>query len=183
MPALPVPLKSLVRNSLIVPPVAIPIMVLIVPSPAWVYIIVETRNMAIIDPSPVIIMRPIPTTFPRTPPPTVPEEQINVYIRSNVNAARIRECYHCRRCSKCDVWRQGNMNPNFHPCHGRNRCANQKRKEQCSQKHLLHFSFPLLEDILLLSKFGKESHLLSAEFIPFIPLVALDSREVTEKAF
>jgi hypothetical protein len=65
-------------------------MVLIVPSPAGVYIIVETRNMAVIDPPAVIILRPIPATFPWTPPPAIPEKQINVYIRSNVNAVRIR---------------------------------------------------------------------------------------------
>jgi hypothetical protein len=154
LPALPVLLQSLGRNPLIVPSVAIPIMVLVVPSPAWVYIKIKARNMAVIDPSPVVIMRSIPATFPWTPPPAVPEKQIDIYIWSNVNAVRIRECYHRWRYGKCDEWGQRNMNANFHPCHRWNRSANQKRKEHCSQKYLLHFSFPFLMSFLLVSVFG-----------------------------
>jgi hypothetical protein len=154
MPALPVLLKPLVRNPLIVPPVAVPIMVTVVSSPAWVYIIVEAWNMAVIDPSPVIIMRPIPATFPWTPPPPIPEKQINVYIRGNVDVVRIRECYHRWRCSKCDEWGQRNVNSNFHPCHRWYRTGNYQRKKHCSQKYLLHFSFPFSVSTLLVSVFA-----------------------------
>jgi hypothetical protein len=56
MPALPVLLKSLVRNPVIVPPVPIPIMVSVVSSPAWVYVKIETWDLVIISPAAVIIM-------------------------------------------------------------------------------------------------------------------------------
>jgi hypothetical protein len=124
MPALPVLLQSLVRNPLVVPPVAIPIMVSVVSSPTWIYIKIKTWNMAVIDPSPVIVMGAIPTSFPRTPPPPIPEEQINVYIRSNVNIVRIRDHYHLRRCRKCDEWWKRNMDANLYPCQRWNRNAN-----------------------------------------------------------
>jgi hypothetical protein len=64
MPALPVLLKSLVRNPFIVPPVPVPIMVSVVSSPTRVYIKIKTWNSVIITPAPVIIMCAIPTTVP-----------------------------------------------------------------------------------------------------------------------
>jgi hypothetical protein len=154
MPGLPVLLQSFVRNPLIVPPVAVPIMVAVMSSPAWVYIIVKARNMAVINPPPVIIMRPIPATFPWTPPPAVPEKQINVYIRSNVHVVRIRERYYRWRCRKCDERGQRNVNSNFHRCHRWHRTGNYQHKKHCSQKYLLHFSFPFLVSSLLVSVFG-----------------------------
>jgi hypothetical protein len=63
-PGLPVLLKSLVRNPLIVPSVTIPIMVPVVPPPAGIYVEIERWNSVIITPTPVIIMRSIPTPFP-----------------------------------------------------------------------------------------------------------------------
>jgi hypothetical protein len=56
MPALPVLLKLLIRNPLIVPPVPVPIMVPVVSSPAWVYIKIEAWNSVIITPALIIIM-------------------------------------------------------------------------------------------------------------------------------
>jgi hypothetical protein len=124
MPALPVLLKSLGRNPLIVPAVPVPIMMTVVSSPAWVYIKIKARNMAVIHPPAVIVMRAIPTAFPWAPPPSVPEKQINVYIRSNVDVARVREHYHLWRCCKCDERWQRNMNANFYPCHRWHRTGN-----------------------------------------------------------
>jgi hypothetical protein len=56
IPAIPVPLKLSVRNPFIVPPVSVPIMVSVVSSPSWVYIIIKDWNIVIISPTPVIIM-------------------------------------------------------------------------------------------------------------------------------
>jgi hypothetical protein len=64
MPALPVLLKPLVGNPLIVPPVPVPIMISVVSSPTRVYIEIKTWNISIITPALVIIMRAIPLTFP-----------------------------------------------------------------------------------------------------------------------
>jgi hypothetical protein len=124
MPFLPVLLELVVRNALIVPPVAIPIMVPVVSPPAWVYVKIETWNMAVISPSPVIIMRAIPTTLPWTPPPPIPEEQINLYIRNNVNIGRIGDHNHSGRRRKCDERREGNMNSNIYLSHHWKRDSN-----------------------------------------------------------
>jgi hypothetical protein len=64
LPALPVLLKSLVRNPFIVPRMPVPIMVSVISSPTWIYIKIKTWNISIITPALVIIMRAIPTTFP-----------------------------------------------------------------------------------------------------------------------
>jgi hypothetical protein len=56
MPALPVLLELLVRNSFIVPPVPVPIMVSVVSSPTRVYIKIKTWHSVIITPALVIIM-------------------------------------------------------------------------------------------------------------------------------
>jgi hypothetical protein len=56
IPTIPVPLKLSVRNPFIVPPVSVPIMVSVVSSPSWVYIIIKDWNIVIISPTPVIIM-------------------------------------------------------------------------------------------------------------------------------
>jgi hypothetical protein len=49
-------------------------MVSVVDSPTWVHIEIKTWNIAIINPTSVIITGTIPTTFPWIPPPTVPEK-------------------------------------------------------------------------------------------------------------
>jgi hypothetical protein len=56
IPALPVLLKLLVRDLLIVPPVSVPIPVSVVPSPTRVYIIIKRWYSVIISPTPVIII-------------------------------------------------------------------------------------------------------------------------------
>jgi len=120
VPFLPVLLELVVGDPLIVPPVAVPIVVSVVPSPAWVHIKIKSWDMAVINPAPVIIMRPIPTSFPWTPPPSTPEKQINLYIRSDVNIGRVRNYDHLRGSLKYDEWWQGNMNSDIYLCH---RCS------------------------------------------------------------
>jgi len=99
-------------------------MVSVVSSPTWVYIKIKPWNIVIISPAPVIIMGAIPTTFPWTPPPTIPEKQVYIYIRNNVNIVRIRHHYHIRSGLKYDEWWQRNMNANIYPCHRWNRNDN-----------------------------------------------------------
>jgi len=65
-------------------------MVSVVSSPAWVYFKIETGDLLIITPTPVIIMGAIPTTFPGTPPPTIPEKQVHIEIGSHVDIVRVR---------------------------------------------------------------------------------------------
>jgi len=99
-------------------------MVSVVSPPAWVYIKIKTWNIAAISPSPVIIMRAIPTTFPWTPPPTIPEKQVYFYVRNNVNIGCIRDHNYRRRRRKCDERREGNMNSDIYFCHRWNRNHN-----------------------------------------------------------
>jgi hypothetical protein len=49
-------------------------MVSVVSSPTRVYIKIKTWNGVVITPAPVIILRAIPTTFPKTPPKAIPEK-------------------------------------------------------------------------------------------------------------
>jgi len=63
-PDLPVLVKSLVRNPFIVPRVSVPMTVSVVSSPTWVYIKIKAWNSVIINPTPVIMIRAIPTTLP-----------------------------------------------------------------------------------------------------------------------
>jgi hypothetical protein len=135
MPAIPVLLKALVRDSFIVPPVPIPIMVSVVSSPTWVYIKIETWDITIITPTPVIIMGAIPTTFPWTPPPTIPEKYVYIIsIRNNVDIVRIRHHYDSWWCGKYDGWWQRNSNMYIYPCHRWNGNDNYQRQKQCSEK-------------------------------------------------
>jgi hypothetical protein len=99
-------------------------MVSVVSSPTWVYIKIETRDTIIITPTPVIIMGAIPTTFPWTPPPTIPEKQVRIYIGSNVHIVRIRHHYHSWWYGKCDGRWQRNSNVNIYTCHRWNRNDN-----------------------------------------------------------
>jgi hypothetical protein len=123
MPGLPVLMKSVVRNPFIVPWVAVPMMVSVVPPPTWVYIEIEPWNMAVIDPAPVIIIGAIPSTFPWTPPPTIPEKQVHFYVRNNINIVRIRDHHHFRGCMEYDKRGQRNMNANIYPRNRWNRNA------------------------------------------------------------
>ena len=136
IPPLPVLSTSLVRNPFKVPSVTVPIMFSVVSSPPRVHIIIKTWNAVIINPTPVIIMRAIPTPFPWTPPPAIPEKNVCFYIRNSVHIARIRQHYHLRRCRKYDGWWQRNSNSNtyIYPCHCWNRNDYCQRQKNCPQK-------------------------------------------------
>jgi hypothetical protein len=54
-PGPPVLLKSRVRNPFVVPAVSVPIVVPVVSSPTRIYVKIETWNIVIINPAPVII--------------------------------------------------------------------------------------------------------------------------------
>jgi hypothetical protein len=56
IPVLPVTMKSLVRNSFVIPLVSVPIMVSVVSSPPRVYIVVKPWDTVVISPAPIIIM-------------------------------------------------------------------------------------------------------------------------------
>jgi hypothetical protein len=116
MPALPVLLKSLVRNPLIVPRVSVPMMISVVSSPTWVYIKIKTWNSVIISPTPVIIMRAIPTTFPWTPPPAIVEKDVFLYVGDNVDI-RLRYHDHLWWCGKYDGRWQRKSNMYIDRCH------------------------------------------------------------------
>ncbi len=94
MPASPILLKFPLRNTLIIPWVSLPLMVSVVFSPMRIYIIIETRHVVIINPTTVIITRSIPTALPWTPPPAIPEKDVNTYVWNNVHIARIRQYHH-----------------------------------------------------------------------------------------
>jgi hypothetical protein len=98
-------------------------MLSVVSSPTRVYVIIESWNISIVSPAPVIIMRAVPPTFPETPPPAAPEIKFNVYIRINVHIVRIRQHYHSRRCGKHDGRRQADADTNvyIYLCHCWNR--------------------------------------------------------------
>jgi len=96
------------------PPVSIPLAVSVVPSPTWVYIEIKTWNMPVIAPTSVIITGAIPTTFPWAPPPAIPEKQIYLNVRNNIDIARIGDHYHLRRCLEYNEWWQGNANSNIY---------------------------------------------------------------------
>jgi hypothetical protein len=81
-------------------------MLSVVSPPSWVYIKVKRWNAVIITPAPVVIMRAIPAAFPETPPETVPEKQVYIYIGSNVDIGRIRQHDHIRRRLQYDGRRQ-----------------------------------------------------------------------------
>jgi hypothetical protein len=102
LPAPPVPLKLPVGNPVIVPTVSVPVMASVVCSPTGVYIEIESGDVIIIGPTPVIILRAIPKTVMETPPEAIPEKQVYAYIGNNIDIVRIGNDYHIRRGLKCD---------------------------------------------------------------------------------
>ncbi len=54
-PASPISVKMLIRNPLVVPPMPTPIVISVVSSPTWVYIIIKIWDISIINPIPIII--------------------------------------------------------------------------------------------------------------------------------
>lgn len=133
IPALPVLLKSSARDSFIVPPVSVPIMIPVVPSPARVYIKIKTWDIIVITPTTIIIMGAIPTTFPQTPPPTIPEKEICFNIRNSVHIVRIGDHDHFRRCCEYNGWRQRKSDTYIYLCHCWNRNGKCQRQKDCSQ--------------------------------------------------
>jgi hypothetical protein len=124
LPVAPVTVKPMVRNPFIVPVVSVPVAVPVVPSPSRVYIIIKKRNTAVVSPAPVIIMRAIPAAAPWTPPPAIPEKNVDVYIGHNVDIVCIRHHDHLRRCRENDRRRQRKSNTDAYihlcPCGSRN---------------------------------------------------------------
>jgi len=108
MPSLPVFSKISVTNWFIVPSVTTPTTVSVISPPPGVYIIIESRNAAIIAPTAVVIPRAIPTAPPWTPPPAIPEKQVYSDPGSNVNIRCIRQHYNIWWCCKLDGRRTGN---------------------------------------------------------------------------
>jgi hypothetical protein len=100
------------RNLLIIPSVPVPIMVPVMYSPVWLDVIIKAWNTIIIAPTPVIIVRAIPTTLPWPPPPTIPEEQVYLYIGNDVDTIGIGQYDHGRRCFEYDDRRQRYRNSN-----------------------------------------------------------------------
>src|SRR4030065_2366089 len=133
VPALPVLLKSSARDPFIVPPVSVPITVSVISSPTRVSIKIKTLDIVIINPTPVIITGAIPTTFPWTPPPTIPEKEVYIYIRNNVHIVRIRDHDHFRRRLKYNEWRQRKSNTYISRCDCWNRDDNCQRQNACPQ--------------------------------------------------
>lgn len=126
-PVLPVLFNLSTRDPFIIPPVSVPIMVSVVSSPTRVYIKIKTWDIFVIHPTTVIIMGAIPTTFPWTPPPTIPEKDVYTYIRNNVHIIRIRDHYYIWRCLKYNGWRQRNSNIYIYACDCWNRNDNCQR--------------------------------------------------------
>ena len=131
VPALPVLLKASMRNPFIAPRVAVPIALPVVSSPARVDIVVETWNTAIIHPTPVVIARAVPTAFPGTPPPPVPEKQVYIDFGNDVHIARIRQHDHIRRGLKYNRWRQRNSDADIHLRRCRNGNDKRHRQKNC----------------------------------------------------
>src|SRR5512143_20101 len=138
IPVPPVMLKSSLGDPLIVPPVSVPITVPVVSSPTRVYIVIKSWDISVIGPPPVIISGAIPTSFPKAPPPTVPEIEIHINIRNNIHIGRIGEHDHFRRCLKYNGWRQGNSDTYIHPCRCRDRNGECQRQKDCSQQQFFH---------------------------------------------
>jgi hypothetical protein len=124
-PAAPVPLKLLVRYSLVVPWTSSPAMIPVVIPPTGRYPRIKGWDPLIVDPTRVIVPRAIPAPFPRTPPPTIVEKDVHIYFRDNIDIS-LGDHYHLWWCGKYDGWRQRNADAYIHPCH----CWNRKYKYQ-----------------------------------------------------
>jgi len=108
-------------DALVVPLAAVPGMGPVIASPAWVHMMVEPWVSVVIGPAPIVIMGAIPATFIWTPPPAVPEEQLDVDIRGHVDSVCIRYFHQIRRSSSDSDYyrRQTDVYP--YPSHCRDR--------------------------------------------------------------
>jgi hypothetical protein len=78
----------------------------VIVSPAWVHMMVEPWGSVVMGPAPIVIMGAIPATFIWTPPPAVPEEQLDVDIRGDVSLVCIRYFHQIRRSSNSNYYRR-----------------------------------------------------------------------------
>ncbi|MGO9379683.1 MAG: hypothetical protein ACLP29_14215, partial [Dissulfurispiraceae bacterium] len=51
------------------------------------------------------------------PPPTIPEEEVYINFRIDINIVCIRHHYHIWWCGKYYRWWQGNINVDIYRCH------------------------------------------------------------------
>lgn len=96
VPSFPILVEALLRDALVIPRVAIPGAVSVIPPPSGINVVVEAGNGVIVYPSPVIIPGAIPSTLPGAPPPAVPEKEIDIEVRNNVNIVGIGNNDHIR---------------------------------------------------------------------------------------
>ena len=133
LPGLPVPLKLRIWDLLIVPSVTLPIVVMVVSSPMGVHVIIESRDPTVIDPTAIIIVRTIPAAPVWSPPPAIPEEQVHLYVRDNVNGIGVRQYDDFRRPGKYDRW-QRDTNTDTYLCPRCHSKGTQKHNQDCSDK-------------------------------------------------
>jgi hypothetical protein len=133
-PSLPVPLKPVIGKPFIVPLAPAPAMIFMVRPPPRVYIIVKTRNVAVISPPTVIIARTIPTAVPWTPPPAIPEKQVYIYAGNDVNVVRIRQHDYLRRSREHDGRRKADTDAYTRLRHGWNRSGSHQHQKYYSKK-------------------------------------------------
>jgi len=113
-------------DALVVPLAAVPAIGSVIVSPALIHMIVEPWDSVVMGPAPIVIMGAIPATFIGTPPPAVPEEQIDVDIRGHVGLVCIRYFHQIRRSSSDSDYyrRQTDVYTHPYPCHCRDRGDN-----------------------------------------------------------
>jgi len=68
-----------------------PIVISIISSPMGIYIIIKGWNIVVVNPAMIMVARTIPSAFPWSPPPTIPEKEVYINVRVDVN---IRFRYH-----------------------------------------------------------------------------------------
>ena len=85
LPGLPVSLKFMVGNIMVVPGMTMPVTGPETIPPSRIHVKIEIWNAPVINPSSVIIMGAIPSPFPGTPPPAAPEKKVHLDIRDNIN--------------------------------------------------------------------------------------------------
>jgi hypothetical protein len=95
------------RNPFIVPPVAGPVAGSVGVSPAWIDVIIKAGNIIVIVPAPVIGARTVPAALPWSPPPAIPEKQVEIALWNNVDIVGVREDDYHRGPLKVDRLRQG----------------------------------------------------------------------------
>lgn len=129
LPASPVAMKLLIRNSLVVPSMPPPAILPVIIPPARGYPLIKVGNPSIVSPTRPIVARTIPAPLPRTPPPAVVEKNFLLYVRNKIDI-RLGYHHHFRWRGKYDGRGQGNGNA--HRLHRWNRNDNRQPQKQCS---------------------------------------------------